>query len=74
MATDCESPKDVKSLKIERVFKSSRLAGELMARAYENLVPISRQTLNSAPRCKSPGRLWGQIAKEKRQCMITIVR
>jgi len=29
MATDCEIPKDVKSLKIERVFKSSRLAGEL---------------------------------------------
>lgn len=74
MATECKKPKDVKSLKIERVFKTSRIAGELMACAYENLVPISRQSLNSAPRWKSPDRLWGQITKEKRQCMITIGR
>jgi hypothetical protein len=74
MATDCESPKDAKGLKIERVFKTSRLAAELMAYAYENLVPISRQAKNSASRWKSPSRLWRQIAKEKRQCMITIAR
>ena len=74
MATDCESPKDAKGIKIERVFMTSRLADELMACAYENLVPISRQALNSESRWKSPSRLWGQIAKEKQQCMITIAR
>jgi hypothetical protein len=72
MATDCKNPKDIKSLKIERVFESSRLAGELMACAYENLVPISRQSINSALLWKSSDKLRGQITEEKRQCMITI--
>lgn len=61
MAKDCKKLKDVKSLKIERVFKTSRVAGKLMASAYENLVPIPRQSLNSSPPRKSPARLWGQI-------------
>jgi hypothetical protein len=74
MAMDCKSIKDVKSLKIERVFETSRLAGELMACAYENLVPISRKSINSVPQWKSPDRLWGQIGKEKRQCMTKIGR
>lgn len=72
MATDCKNPKDAKSLKIERLFETSRLAGELMACAYENLVPISRQSLNSAPLWKSPDKLQRQITEEKRKCMITI--
>lgn len=71
MAKECKKPKDVKSLKIEREFKTSRIAGELMACAYENLIPISRRHSNLALHWKSPDRLWGQITKEKRQCMNT---
>jgi hypothetical protein len=71
MATDCKKPKDVKSLKIERIFESSRLSGELMACAYESLFSVSRQSLNSAPPWKSQDKLRGQNTEEKRQCMIT---
>ena len=48
MAMDCSHGKNARGLKIERLFESSRLAGELMACAYENLVPIRRQVLNPA--------------------------
>ena len=72
MATDCEKPKGVKSFKIERVFETSRLAGELMACAYENLIPISRKSLNPTPQWKSSHGLCGQISKEKRPCLIGI--
>jgi len=70
MAMECKKPKDLKNFKIERVFETSRLAGELMASAYENLVPISRHSINSTPQWKLPDRLWGHFSKEKRRCMI----
>lgn len=70
MTMDHKKAKDTKSLKIQRVFESSRLADELMASAYENLVPIRRQALNTMSQIKPSGKLWGQISMEKRQCAI----
>jgi len=70
MAINHKRARDAKSLKIERVFESSRLAGELMASAYENLVPIRQQALNTMPQIKPSGKLWGQISMEKRRCAI----
>ena len=48
MMTERNNPKGTRGLEIERVFESSRLAGELIACAYENLVPIKRHLFNSA--------------------------
>ncbi len=69
---DGKKVKNVKAFKVERVFETSRLAGELIAGAYENLIPISRKSLNPAPQWKSSHGLCGQISKEKRQCLIGI--
>lgn len=70
MTMDRKKAKDAKRLKIERIFESSRLAGELMACAYENLVPIRRQALNTMPQIKPSDKLWGQINMEKQRCAI----
>lgn len=70
MAMDHKKAKDAKRLKIERIFERSRLAGELMACAYENLIPIRRQVLNTMPQIKPSGKLWTQISMEKQQCAI----
>jgi hypothetical protein len=70
MAMTRKKARDAKSLKIQRVFESSRLADELMASAYENLVPIRRQGLSTMPQIKPSGKLWRQISMEKRQCAI----
>jgi len=72
MIMEGNNPKDTRRIEIERFFESSRLAGELMACAYENLIPIPRRSLNPTPQWKSSHRLCGQISKEKRQCLIGI--
>lgn len=68
MATDVKQPKEVIGLKVERAFANSRLANELMASAYENLVPISRKSLNPTP-WRSSSVLYGPISKESRSCL-----
>jgi len=72
MITEGNNPKDTRGVEIERFFESSRLAGKLMACAYENLIPIPRRSLNPTPQRKSSHRLSGQISKEKRPCLIGI--
>jgi len=72
MAMDCKKVRDVKGFQVERVFETSRLAGELMACAYENLVPISRKSLNTTPPWKPSHRLGGQIGKENQLCLTGI--
>lgn len=69
MTTDVKKPKGVIGLKVERVFANSRLAGELMAGAYENLVPISRKSLNPTPPWRASSVLYGPIRKESRSCL-----
>ena len=71
METDYTNRKDAKSLKIERVFDTSRLAGELMACAYENIIPISRKPLNVTKQIDPLQRLWSQN-KEERKCAMGI--
>lgn len=57
-------------VEIERVFQSSRLASEFMARAYENLVPIKRQDLYPGLLNDQANKLWATIGMEKRQCAV----
>ena len=66
---DGKKLKGVIDLKVERVFATSRLAGELMAGAYENLVPISRKSPNPTSQWRSSSGLYGQISKENRPCL-----
>lgn len=69
MKTDCKVRKDAKNLKIERVFETSRLAGELMACAYENIVPISRRPLNTTKKIELPRERWFQN-KDEQKCVM----
>ena len=69
MAMDCRHRKDVEGLKIERLFESSRLAGELMACAYENLVPIRRHVLNPAGTRQPPDGFRRSSFKEEPRCV-----
>jgi len=71
METDHKDRKDAKSLKIERVFETSRLAGEFMAGAYETIIPISRVCLNTTKRAVFRHELWPQN-KEQQKCTMGI--
>jgi len=71
METYYKNRKDAISLKIERVFETSRLAGELMACAYENIIPISRKPLNVTKKIEPLQKLWSQN-KEERKCVMGI--
>jgi len=70
MAMDGKKEKDVKGFQVERVFESSRLADELMARAYENLIPISRRSLTPTLQGTSFLGFCGPMRKEDRPCLI----
>ena len=72
MAMDCRHGKDVNGLKIERLFESSRLAGELMACAYENLVPIRRHVLNPAWAKQLPDGFRRSSFREAPRCVVGI--
>ena len=69
MAITRKIAKDVQSLKIERIFQSSRLANEFMASAYENIVPINRKHLNVTKKIELSQKLWSR-SKEERKCVI----
>ena len=69
MEMDYKNRKDAKSLEIERVFETSRLAGELMASAYENIIPIRRKSLNETTKNELLRKSWYR-SKEERKCLI----
>jgi hypothetical protein len=69
MAIVRKKAKNIQSLRIERVFQSSRLADEFMASAYENVVPISRKSLNATKRFDLERKSWS-CNKEERKCVI----
>ena len=58
--------RNTRRVEIERVFESSRLAGELMACAYENLVPIKQHFLNSV----RTDEVCRSSAMEEQQCVV----
>lgn len=70
MTMDCKKARNARMVEIERVFQSSRLASEFMARAYENLVPIKRQDLYPELLNDQANKLWATIGMEKRQCAV----
>jgi hypothetical protein len=69
MAITRKNAKDSQSLRIERIFQNSRLANELMASAYEKIIPIRRKTLNVTKKAYLPHKSWSRN-KEKRKCVI----
>jgi hypothetical protein len=71
MKMDYKNLKGANSLKIERVFETSRLAGELMACAYENIIPINRKSLNVKKKIEPLQKFWSKN-KEQRKCVMGI--
>lgn len=68
MAIVRKNKKNVQSLRIERLFQSSRLANEFMASAYENIVPISRKSLNTTQKIELQRKEWS-CNKEEPKCV-----
>ena len=69
MAIVRKNKRDVQSLRIERLFQNSRLANDFMASAYENIVPISRKSLNVTQKIDLQQKMWS-CNKEERKCVI----
>ena len=68
MAIVRKNKRDVQSLRIERIFQNSRLANDFMASAYENIVPISRKSLNVTKKIDLQQKIWF-CNKEERKCV-----
>ena len=68
MAIVRKNKRDVQSLRIERLFQNSRLANDFMASAYENIVPISRKSLNVTKKIDLQQKMWS-CNKEERKCV-----
>lgn len=71
MEMDYKDLRNTKSLKIERVFETSRLAVELISCAYENIVPISRKTLNMTKKIEPEQESWPGN-KEEQKCVMVV--
>jgi len=68
MAIVRKNKRDVQSLRIERLFQNSRLANDFMASTYENIVPISRKSLNVTKKIDLQQKMWF-CNKEERKCV-----
>ena len=62
--------RDTGKVEIERIFESSRLAGELMACAYENLVPIKQYFLNSVRTDELSDEVRRASVMEEQRCAV----
>ncbi len=62
--------RNTRRVEIERVFESSRLAGELMDCAYENLVPIKQHFLNPVRTDELSDEVRRSSGMEEQRCAV----
>jgi hypothetical protein len=72
MARDQTSSTGEERMQINRVFEQSRLAEDLVASAYENLIPICRQHLCAAGHTQPSRKFSGRTGREIQQCAVGI--
>ena len=70
MVMEHDNLRGTRRVEIERIFESSRLAGELMACAYENLVPIKRHFLNPVREVELSDNFRRLSAMEEQRCAV----